>query len=294
MHKSKPGQKPKANIMNPITGRPKNKTKPIPKKNPDSTPNGELLYGLHAVEEALKAKRRNFTKILVAHDIAYEMVKERETLKERFAKVLELADNLPVENTTAQALERRTKSPQHQGIALLAGPLPEVILGDILDNTATPRQILLLDGITDPHNLGALLRTALCAGFAAVVIPKDRAVDATPTVAKVSSGALEYMPLVTVTNLVAAIKELKAAGFWVAGLAAEGAQDIFKTDMRGNFALVVGSEGKGLRPLVREACDLIVAIPQLGPLDSLNASVAGSIAIYEIFRQQGASGSEAP
>lgn len=284
MHKGKP--KPLNKSMAPLTGRPKNATKPVPKKESGDIPKSELLYGLHAVEEALKAKRRGLYKILLAHDIAYEMVKERETLKERFAKVLELAGSLPVENTTAQALERRVKSTQHQGIALLAGPLPEVDLGDILDNTATPRQILLLDGITDPHNLGALLRTALCADFAAVVIPKDRAVDATPTVAKVSSGALEYMPLVTVTNLVTAIKELKAAGFWVAGLAAEGAQNIFKTDMRGDFALVVGSEGKGLRPLVREACDLIVAIPQLGPLDSLNASVAGSIAIYEIFRQQ--------
>lgn len=288
MHKGKPKLKPPAKGTAPLTGRPKHNARPMPKKEPGEAPKGELLYGLHAVEEALKAKRRRLDKILLARDIAYEMVKEREALKERFANVLDLAGNVPVENTTAQALERRVKSTQHQGIALMAGPLPEVDLGAILDSTAKPHQILLLDGITDPHNLGALLRTALCAGFAAVVIPKDRAVDATPTVAKVSSGALEYMPLVTVTNLVTAIKELKAAGFWVAGLAAEGAQDIFKTDMRGDFALVVGSEGKGLRPLVREACDLIVAIPQLGPLDSLNASVAGSIAIYEIFRQQGA------
>ena len=266
------------------TGRPKSATRqPQPAKA--SQPEGELLYGLHAVAEALKARRRELKKILLAHDVAYETVKERETLKERFAKMLELAGNVPVESTTAPALERRTRSPQHQGIALLAGPLPEVDLGQVLDNAVKPRQLLLLDGITDPHNLGALLRTALCAGFAAVVVPKDRAADATPTVAKVSSGALEYMPLVTVTNLVAAIKELKAAGFWVGGLAAEGASDIFKTDLRGDFALVVGSEGTGLRPLVREACDLTLAIPQLGPLDSLNASVAGSIAIYEIFRQ---------
>lgn len=256
-----------------------------PRKNVSAEPKSELLYGLHAVEEALKARRRVLHKIMLARDVAYEMVKERETLKERFAKVLELAQGVPVENTTAQALERCAKSPRHQGIVLLAGPLPEIDLGQVLDKAAKPRQLLLLDGITDPHNLGALLRTALCAGFAAVVIPKDRAVDATPTVAKVSSGALEYMPLLTVTNLVTAIKELKAAGFWVGGLAAEGAVDIFKTDMRGDFALVVGGEGKGLRPLVREACDLVAAIPQLGPLDSLNASVAGSIAIYEIFRQ---------
>lgn len=256
-----------------------------PQKTAAAQSVGELLYGLHAVTEALKANRRVLHKILLAHDIAYETVKDREVLKERFAQILALAPKLTVEPTTAQALERRVKSPQHQGIALWAGPLPEISLHNALNNAAKPRQLLLLDGITDPHNLGALLRTALCAGFTAVVIPKDRAADATPTVAKVSSGALEYMPLVTVTNLVAAIKELKAQGFWVAGLAAEGAGDIFTTNMRGDFALVVGSEGKGLRPLVREACDLIVSIPQLGPLDSLNASAAGAVAIYEIFRQ---------
>lgn len=254
-------------------------------KDAATTPKSELLYGLHAVEEALKARRRTLYKILVARDVAYELVKARETLKPRFAKVLALAGDVPLENTTAQALERRVKSPQHQGVALLAGPLPGVDLGAILSGAAKPRHILLLDGITDPHNLGALLRTALCAGFAAVVIPKDRAVDATATVAKVSSGALEYMPLVTVTNLVKTIKELQAAGFWVGGLDAGGAVDIFKADMQGDFALVVGSEGKGLRPLVREACDLSITIPQLGPLDSLNASVAGAIAIYEVFRQ---------
>lgn len=261
----------------------------IPKSQPindaATAPKSELLYGLHAVEEALKAQRRTFYKILVARDVAYEMIKARETLKPRFAKVLALAGDVSLENTTAQALERRVKSSQHQGLALLAGPLPAVDLATILTNATKPRHILLLDGITDPHNLGALLRTALCAGFAAVVIPKDRAVDATSTVAKVSSGALEYMPLVTVTNLVKTINELQAAGFWVGGLDAAGSVDLFKADMQGDFALVVGSEGKGLRPLVREACDLSITIPQLGPLDSLNASVAGSIAIYEIFRQ---------
>lgn len=266
-------------------GRKPGPAKPKPSSTQQPQTGLELLYGLHAVTEALRARRRVFHKILLAQDIAYETVKERPVLKERFAALLALAPELTVETTSAQALERRVKSPQHQGVALLAGPLPATDLGEILDSAAKPRQLLLLDGITDPHNLGALLRTALCAGFAAVVVPKDRAADATPTVAKVSSGALEYMPLITVTNLVNAIKELKAAGFWVAGLAAEGASDIFTTDMRGDFALVVGSEGKGLRPLVREACDLTIAIPQLGPLDSLNASVAGSVAIYEIFRQ---------
>lgn len=255
------------------------------KKNAAPAPATDLLYGLHAVSEALKARRRVLYKLLVAQDIAYETVKDKTVLKERFADILNLAQGLAVEKTTAQALERRVKSPQHQGIALEAGPLPQPDLFEIVDKAPKPCQLLLLDGITDPHNLGALLRTALCAGFAAVVIPKDRAAEATATVAKVSSGASEYMPLVTVTNLVTAIKELKASGFWIAGLAAEGASDIFTTDMRGDFALVVGSEGKGLRPLVREACDLTIAIPQLGPLDSLNASVAGSVAIYEIFRQ---------
>lgn len=198
MDKKRPASKGKAFAKPTKRHSNANQAKTQPIRDNAAEPKGELLYGLHAVEEALKARRRSLHKILLVRDVAYEMVKERETLKERFAKVLELAGQVPVEETTAQALERRTKSQQHQGIALLAGPLPDVDLGAVLDNTAKPRQILLLDGITDPHNLGALLRTALCAGFAAVVIPKDRAVDATPTVAKVSSGALEYMPLVTV------------------------------------------------------------------------------------------------
>lgn len=282
-----PNQKPKAKYgaaKGQNAYKPKSAPKAKPQKN-HSEPKGELLYGLHAVEEALKARRREIYKILLVKETAFEMVKERETLKERFANITALAPNVPVEYVSAGALERRAQSPQHQGIGLWAAPLPQPDLIEILDSAPEPRQFLLLDGITDPHNLGALMRTALCAGFCAVVVTKDRAVEATPTVAKVSSGALEYLPLVTVTNLVTAIKELKSQGFWVAGLAAEGAGDLYKTDLKGNFALVVGSEGKGLRPLVREACDLIVAIPQQGPLDSLNASVAGSLAIYEIYRQ---------
>lgn len=262
--------------------KPSSKTKP---RSSRPEPKTELVYGLHAVEEALKARRRTFHRVLLVRETAFEMVKEREVLKERFAKVLNLVGDLPLEYVSAQALERLTKSSQHQGIAAKVGPLPMPDLHDILTNTDKPCQMLLLDSITDPHNLGALLRTALCAGFAAVVITKNRAAEATPTVAKVSSGALEYIPLVSVTNLTSAIMELKTKGFWIVGLAADGDSDMYKTDLHGSFALVVGSEGKGLRPLVREACDIIISIPQQGPLDSLNASVAGGLAIYEIYRQ---------
>lgn len=290
MPKIKPKQQTKLNSGK--TGSKNRSPKPAfkakPRKPVTSTPPSpkhELLYGLHAVEEALKARRREIYAIMVAKDIAYELAKEHETLKERFARVLDLAHGTEIEYVSSQTLERLTRSPQHQGIAAKVSPLPETGLDEILDTAEQPCRLLLLDGITDPHNLGALMRTALCAGFAAVVIPKDRAAEATATVAKVSSGALEYLPLVTVTNLVNTIKELKSEGFWVAGLAADADGDIYATDMRGDFALVVGSEGKGLRPLVREACDLTVSIPQEGPLDSLNASVAGSLAIYEIYRQ---------
>lgn len=288
--KAKPGHKPAKPQGKPASkpGFAKSQGKPARRPRPvhtEAEPKSDLIYGLHAVEEALKARRRKFYRLLLARETAFESIKDREVPKDRFAGILELAQGLTVEYVSAQTLERLTKSEQHQGIAAKVGPLRVLALDDVLAKASVPCQLLLLDGITDPHNLGALLRTALCAGFAAVVTTKDRAVEATPTVAKVSSGALEYIPLITVTNLATTIKELKAKDFWVAGLAADGDGDIYQTDLRGNFALVVGSEGKGLRPLVRSACDLIVSIPQQGPLDSLNASVAGGIAIYEIYRQ---------
>jgi ABC-type molybdate transport system permease subunit len=138
----------------------------------------------------------------------------------------------------------------------------------------------MLDAIQDPHNLGALIRSAACAGAQGVIIPKDRACGVTPVVEKASAGAVETLPVIQVTNLVQALERLKQAGCWAYGLAGEAGTDIYQTDLRGNLVLVIGSEGEGLRPLVRKQCDGLLAIPQYGGVSSLNASVAGGGTIF--------------
>jgi 23S rRNA (guanosine2251-2'-O)-methyltransferase len=145
----------------------------------------------------------------------------------------------------------------------------------------------VLDGIVDPHNLGAIVRSALCAGVAAVLIPKDRCAGPTPAVSKISAGALEHIRLVQVTNLVRSLAILKSHGRWVAGLDRRAPLSIFSADMRLPLALVIGGEERGLRTLVRKTCDLMVSIPQSGGIDSLNASAAAAVALYEIRRQRG-------
>jgi 23S rRNA (guanosine2251-2'-O)-methyltransferase len=148
--------------------------------------------------------------------------------------------------------------------------------------------MLALDSIVDPHNLGAILRSALGAGVAAVLIPKDRSAPPTPVVSKISAGALEHIRLVQVTNLVRSLELLKSRGRWVAGLDRNALDTIFYADLTLPLVLVIGGEGRGLRALVRKTCDLMLSIPQSGPLDSLNASVAAAVALYEIRRQRGA------
>ena len=146
--------------------------------------------------------------------------------------------------------------------------------------------LLLLDHIVDPHNLGALLRTAFCAGLDGVVITKDRSAKPTPAVSKASAGTMEHISLSRVTNMVSTIKTLQAAGLWVVGLDKHTGQSIYTSELTGPIALVIGSEEKGIRPLVKKNCDLMVAIPQVGNVDSLNASVAGGVVMYETYRQR--------
>jgi 23S rRNA (guanosine2251-2'-O)-methyltransferase len=146
--------------------------------------------------------------------------------------------------------------------------------------------ILVLDGIQDPHNLGALIRTAACAGANGVIIPKDRAVGVTPTVEKVSAGAVETVPVAQVANIAQALDQLKSRGFWTYGLAGEGAASLYDQNFSGSVAVVVGGEGEGIRPLVRRGCDVVVSIPLSGGVSSLNASVAGGIALFEVVRQR--------
>jgi 23S rRNA (guanosine2251-2'-O)-methyltransferase len=168
-------------------------------------------------------------------------------------------------------------------------PYPTLDLSDLISGknfTASSNFFLLIDNIVDPHNLGALLRTALCATLSGVIIPKDRSAEPSPTVSKSSAGALEHIRLATVVNMANAIKELKKNNIWIIGLDKDGKRSIYDNDFTGNIALVVGGEESGIRPLVKKNCDYLSYIPQNGPVSSLNASVAGAIAMYEAYRQR--------
>ncbi len=236
----------------------------------------EVLYGVHPVTETLKAGRRKVVEILMARGRpAPRLAEAVEAAKER---------TVPVREVTAEQLASMTGSPGHQGVAAKVGPYPLVELPDLLAGEAP--FLLALDGVVDPQNLGALVRSGVCVGVDGVIIPKDRAAPPTPAASRASAGAMEHVRMARVTNLAAALRELKDRGVWIGGLARAEAISLYDADLTGPLALVVGGEEKGLRPLVRSHCDFGLAIPQVGPVDSLNASVAGAVALYEAYRQR--------
>lgn len=202
---------------------------------------------------------------------------------------------IPVKEVSSGQLTRLTASDHHQGVALRVSPYPYSGLDDILSmsgKAADAAFLVLLDSVVDPHNLGAILRTALCAGVDGIVIPKDRSAAASADVSRISAGALEHIRLARVTNLVRTVEHLKQKGLWIVGLSAGEKEDFFSLDLSMPLALVVGGEQRGLRPLLSRHCDFLAAIPMAGPLDSLNASVAAAVAFYEVRRQRAGSGKE--
>ena len=245
-----------------------------------STPE-TMLYGYHPVVEALRAGRRKVHRIYVVHA----------KTTSRALEIFQLAEQagIAVEPTTADALAKMAGDRHHQGIAASVSPYPFCSLEAML---ATQRQahgaplVVVLDQILDPHNLGAMARTALCAGALGMVIPKDRSAQPTAGSSKVSAGAIEHLAVSSVTNLVNALQILKNHGFWIAGAERDGQIDLFRADLGGPLAIVIGGEEKGLRPLVKKQCDYTLAIPQEGILGSLNASVSAGIIMYEVFRQR--------
>jgi len=244
-------------------------------------PKTEILYGIHPVFEALKAGKRLFFELYVA----------KEKISKRINKVVEAAEELdvPVKKMQAAQLSSMAGSDHHQGIGALASPYPWGVAADIVNRAGSVPEnyfMLLLDNVMDPHNLGALVRTALCVGIDGVVIPKDRSALPSPTVSKASAGALEHIRLARVTNLVNTIKVLKEKGLWILGLDIIADRSIFSTDLKGSIAIVIGGEEKGIRPLVKKQCDMLMSIPQNGRINSLNASVAGAVVMYEAFRQR--------
>lgn len=240
----------------------------------------EILFGFNSVFEALRAGRRKIFEISVS----------KERSGEKLQKFLSDA-GLPQIRTTSISHDQMTsltKSEMNQGIAARVSPFRTYDFDDLADIVPIGRNTLylILDSIEDPHNFGALCRTALAAGVDAVIVPKDRAAGPTPSVSRVSAGALEHLKVVTVTNLVNSIKALKDSGVWISGLDGSGDRSVFDADFKGPTGIVVGGEDSGLRELVRKNCDFLISIPQAGPVNSLNASVAGAIAVYEAVRQR--------
>jgi len=250
----------------------------------------ECLSGAHAVMEAMAAGRRRLHRLFVSARCTDPHC--------RAAVDRAAAIGLPVEGAQDDALAQMAGTGRHQGLCLVADPLPTLDLGQAMAAVAAgPGDpfVLILDQIADTNNLGALMRTALCAGVTVVILAKDRSAGLTPTVSRVSAGAMEHLAVARVPNLAEAMRRLKESGMWVAGLDRDHGSDIFDTSLPGPLALVVGSEGRGMRPLLKTRCDYLLAIPQHGDLNSLNASVAGAIAMYEILRRRrGAAGSSPP
>lgn len=241
----------------------------------------ESIHGLHAVYAALRNDPRHVREVWI----------DQARRDRRLQEVLDAAQahGVPVRPTDAANLERKAGTRRHQGV-LAVYTTPPVISEDqwlaSIAGQTDPALILVLDNITDPHNLGACLRTAEAAGVQAVVVPRHRAVGITPTVAKVASGAVGRVPLITATNLVRLLHMLRTHGVWLIGLDSAASQSLYAVDLKRPLALVLGSEGRGMRRLTRETCDGLARLPMRGMIGSLNVSVAAGIALYEILRQR--------
>jgi 23S rRNA (guanosine2251-2'-O)-methyltransferase len=239
----------------------------------------ERLAGIHAVREALEAGHP-LDRILVARGRHGERIEELVRLAR--------AKGVPVRFEDRAQLDRLAGSRDHQGVVALAAARGAVELEDVIGPTEEPRLLVLLDSVEDPHNLGAIIRTALAAGASGVVIPERRAAPLTEAVARASAGALAHLPVARVKNLARAMEELKAAGYWLVGLDERASKRVTDVDLAGRVAIVLGSEGKGLHELVRKQCDFLVSIPTAGPVRSLNVSVAAGIVLFEAVRQRNA------
>ena len=247
----------------------------------------DVIYGIHAVEEALKARGRAFEYVGVA----------RERKDSRIARILEdcRSAGVAVRFLPREQVERLAGNPAHQGVVAVASAKSYSDLDDVLSRRRGEHAfVVVLDGVEDPHNLGALLRTADAAGADGVVIPERRAVGVTATVAKASAGASEHLSIARVTNLSRALEELKARDLWIVGLDERAPQPYDQLDYKMHCALVLGAEGKGLHEMVRKRCDFLVSIPMLGKVPSLNVSVAAAVVMYEIARQRRSPKADSP
>ena len=241
------------------------------------------IVGINPIEGALSNDAERVRELLVENG-------------QRNARVHELAERakalrIPVHHRPREQLDKLAGEARHQGVAARyeAPPMAhENDLPDLLAQAGPSALVLVLDGVTDPHNLGACLRSAAAAKATAVVVPKDRAVGLTPVVRRASAGGADRVPLVAATNLARALRTLKDAGVWITGLAGDTETSLYDIDLKGPVALVLGSEGEGMRRLTRETCDFVAKIPMPGPMESLNVSVATGVVLFEALRQRSA------
>jgi 23S rRNA (guanosine2251-2'-O)-methyltransferase len=235
------------------------------------------LTGFHAVEEALAAGR-SLDRIVIASG----------RHGERLETIVRLAKSrgVPVRFEDRQQVDRLAGTRDHQGVAALVAVKPAVDLEDLLREKSAQGLLVLLDGIEDPHNLGAIVRTSLAAGAHGVIIPERRAAGLTDTVERASAGALAHLPVARVKNLVRAMEEIKEAGYWLVGLDERADKSYIEVDYKGSIGIVLGGEGEGLHELTRKRCDFLVSIPTTGPVRSLNASVAAGVVLFEAVRQR--------
>ena len=243
----------------------------------------EMIYGLHSVQSLLKASSERVTELYVL---------ERRN-DQRLQKIIDLAKKLDVAivRVDKPALDKMSSDSNHQGVCATVKAGRQFLENDLytlLEGLSHSPLLLILDGVTDPHNLGACLRSADAAGVDAVIVPKDNSASLTEVARKVASGAADKVPLIVVTNLARTMKKLQQLGVWITGAAGEANATVFDADLTGARAIVMGAEGNGLRRLTRENCDELVKIPMQGSVSSLNVSVATGILLFEVVRQRGA------
>lgn len=241
------------------------------------------IFGIHAVETVLKTAPQRVLELHV----------QRERRDQRLQKILRLAQQsgIEVQQVSGQQLDTRADG-RHQGVMARCTDAPvqdEKFLGNLVEKAGARTLLLILDGVTDPHNLGACLRSADAAGVQAVIVPKDNSARLTPVVEKVACGAAASVPLVVVTNLARTLESLAKQGVWILGTSDRAEQSLYDIDLRGPIALVLGSEDQGLRQLTARHCDYLAALPMAGAVSSLNVSVAAGICLFEAVRQRRAS-----
>ncbi len=235
----------------------------------------DRVIGRIPVLECLRANKRTARRLLLLRDAT------------GLDDIRAAAEHVPVETCSRADLDALAKGATHQGVVLEADPLPRVTLVEWLTwPIARDAVLVILDGVEDPHNFGAIVRSAAACGASAVMFGKDRSAPISPVSVKSAAGAMEYIDLIEVTNLVRAVEAVKKAGFWIAALDAKAEQVLWDTDLKGRVGLVIGSEGKGVRRLVAKNCDFHLRIPLTGAITSLNASVSAAIALAECLRQR--------